>query len=142
MMFGQMRLQVFPNTLPWNTARDKDGDAGAFSALLSDQEIKDLRTTMHMAFEKILAGAPGWQNPELSVNPTFAFGKWKSAFTGLREEIHGCSPVVAKPEPRPNFQRPNQPAQATYATFEPEPAAAAKARHEEWARESAKAKTA
>ena len=95
-MFGLMRLEVFPETLPWNTARDTKGDAGSFAALLSDDDIEDLKPTMRLALEKIKTGAPGWTNPELSVSPSFAFGKWKSDFTGLREELHGRAPKVER----------------------------------------------
>jgi hypothetical protein len=93
-MFGSMRLEVFPNTLPWNTARDPRGEAGSFAALLSEDEIGDIKPTMRMALEKIRTSAIGWTNPELTVSPTFAFGKWKSDFTGLREELHGRRPVI------------------------------------------------
>ena len=138
-MFGATRLKVFPNTLPWNTARDAHGDAGSFAALLSDDDIADLEPTMRLALDKIKAGAAGWTNPELSVNPTFAFGKWKSAFTGLREELHGRAPVVAKPESQvTGFRRP---AQATYPEFEKEDPAVEAARRKSWAEAGAKAAT-
>lgn len=112
-MFGSARLEIFPETLPWNTARDKDGDAGSFAELLSDDEIVDLRETMRLALSKIKSGSIGWQNPEMAVNPSFAFGSWKSKFTGLREELHGRVAKVAKPEPQ---QRDGKPArmQARY----------------------------
>jgi hypothetical protein len=99
-MFGDVRLEIFPTTLPWNTARDTHGDAGSFAALLQPDDIPDIRPTMRLAHEKIRAGIQGWTNPELAVNPSFAFGKWKSAFTGLREEIHGRTPKPAAQPPR------------------------------------------
>jgi hypothetical protein len=103
-LFGSMRLEVFPETLPWNTARDTKGDAGSFAELLSDEEIQDIKPTMRLALEKIKGGADGWTNLELVKSPSFAFGKWKSDFTGLREELHGRVPHV-KPAPRPTPPR-------------------------------------
>jgi hypothetical protein len=106
--FGAMRNQVFPNTLPWNTARDTKGDSGSFAAMLSADEIADIEPTMRLALEKIKAGALGWTKPELSVSPSFAFGKWKSDFTALREELHGRAPKVAHPAPRDSgYRRPD-----------------------------------
>jgi hypothetical protein len=93
-LFGAMRSEVFPNTLPWNTARDTKGDSGSFAALLSGEEVADIEETMRLALEKIKNGSPGWTNHELAVSPSFAYGKWKSDFTGLREELHGCAPQV------------------------------------------------
>lgn len=98
-MFGIVRSEVFPTTFPWNTARDTKGNAGTFSELLTDDEIADLRPTMLLALEKIKNGALGWTKPELTMSPSFAFGKWMSDFTGLREELHGRTPVVERPAP-------------------------------------------
>ena len=137
-LFGRKRLEVFPNTLPWNTARDTKGDAGSFAALLSDDDIADLEPTMLLALGKIKSGAVGWTNPELSVSPSFAFGKWKDVFTALREELHGRAPVVARPEQTTGFRRP---AQATYPDFEKEDPAVEAARRKSWAEAEAKAAT-
>ncbi|MCU0693748.1 MAG: hypothetical protein MUF54_20355 [Polyangiaceae bacterium] len=94
--WGAERCKVFPDCLPWNTARDRDGDAEAFAAKLTADEIADIEPTMRLALEHIRNGAEGWTDGRLK-DPSFAFGRWKSGFTALREEHHGRAPKVAKP---------------------------------------------
>jgi hypothetical protein len=93
-MFGAVRAEVFPGTLPWNTARDAKGDAGAFAERLSPDEVDDLRATMRAALENIRNGAKGWNDPRMA-DPSFAFGAWKSGFHLLREKLHRRAPRPA-----------------------------------------------
>jgi hypothetical protein len=103
--FGFVRSQVFPTTLPWNTARDAKGDAASFASLLSDDEVVDIKPTMRLALEHIRDGAKGWNNPRLT-DPSFAFGAWKSGFHALREELRKRAPpppgsLEARPRAKP-----------------------------------------
>lgn len=91
-LFGRIRSEVFPKTLPWNTARDAKGDAAAFAGLLGDDEITDVEATMRLALEHIRDGHRAWNNPRLAPDPSFAFGAWKSGFHSLREELHKRAP--------------------------------------------------
>jgi hypothetical protein len=91
-MFGSIRSEVFPKTLPWSTARDAKGDAGSFAEMLGQDEASDVEPTMRRALEHIRDGVKGWSDPRLAKDPSFAFGAWKSGFHALREELAGCAP--------------------------------------------------
>jgi len=91
--FGILRAEVFPECLPWNTARDSNGDAHSFAQMLAPEELEDIDATMRLALEHIRAGAEGWKHPRMK-DPSFAFGAWKSGFHGLREELHGARPAT------------------------------------------------
>lgn len=105
-LFGRVRCQVFPNTLPWSTARDAKGDAASFAALLRPEDIADIEPSMLLALQHIRDGIKGWADPRLATNPSFAFGAWKSGFHALREELHRKAPprpgsLEAKPPAAP-----------------------------------------
>jgi len=91
-LFGRIRNEVFPSTLPWSTARDPKGDAGTFAAMLDHSQAADVEKTMRLALEHIRDGVDGWSDGR-NADPSFAFGAWKSAFHALREEAYGVLPV-------------------------------------------------
>lgn len=95
--FGLVRNEVFPNTLPWDTARDPKGDAGTFAEQLRQKGINlsEVRRTMQLALEHIRDGVAGWNKEQHAKDPSFAFGAWKSGFHSLREELLGKAPPVA-----------------------------------------------
>lgn len=107
-LFGQIRSEVFPNTLPWSTARDAKGDAGSFAAMLGAAERSDVKASMRRALEHIRDGVEGWADPRLAKDPSFAFGAWKSGFHALREELAGKSPRPrqAKQTPQASWGKP------------------------------------
>jgi hypothetical protein len=97
LMFAAMRRRVFPDTLPWAIPADGGGKASTFAARLDPATIADLGATMRLAWQRIADRAPGWDDPRLAKNPSFAFGAWMSKLTELREELHGLAPPVAPP---------------------------------------------
>ena len=99
-LFGRVRSQVWPEALPWSTARDSRGDSGTFAERLTPDEDSDVLETMRLACWHIRDGAEGWTDARLK-DPSFAFGAWKAGFTALREELHGCAPKVRPPPARP-----------------------------------------
>ena len=95
--FGQERARVWPSCFPWVTAKNKAGDAESFAASLPDDiEPTEVVATMRAFFAHVKAGHDGWSNPSNTTDPSFAFGTWKSKFTALLEELHGCAPKAAK----------------------------------------------
>jgi hypothetical protein len=111
-MFGFVRLEVFPNTLPWNTARDTKGDAGSFAVLLSESDLADVEPSMRLALEHIRDGVKGWHDPRLAKDPSFSFGAWKSGFHALREEMHRKAP------PAPGSLEARKPARPVVKPYE------------------------
>jgi hypothetical protein len=90
--FGVERSKAFPETLPWVTGKNPDGDAQTFIDKIQDDAYQDVRPTMVAFFAHVKAGDQGWCTPKNTTDPSFAFGSWKSGFTALREEILGRSP--------------------------------------------------
>jgi hypothetical protein len=90
--FGVERSVAFPETMPWVTARNADGDADTFLAKLTPDAFADIRPTMAAFFVHVVAGDQGWNTPKNTTDPSFAFGSWKSGFTALREELLGVAP--------------------------------------------------
>lgn len=102
-----LRLQSAPGT---ERPRDPNGKAGAFAESLSDADVADVKPTMRLALERIRDGVPGWNDPR-TVDPSFAFGAWKSGFAGLREAIHGLAPKAPSATHGQRAQRPWRPAE-------------------------------
>jgi hypothetical protein len=107
-IFGRVRSQVFPETLPWKTARDPKGDAGTLASSLGPEEMAAVEPSMLLALEHIRDGIGRWSDSRNS-DVSFAFGSWKSAFHALREELKGVAPV-ANVVPSVSTDRRNRPA--------------------------------
>jgi hypothetical protein len=95
--FGRLRRDVLnvQNPPGSEVPKDTNGKASTFAASLTDAEIVDVKPTMRLALERIRDGVVGW-NDQRNVDPSFAFGSWKSGFAGLRESIHGIAPKPAQ----------------------------------------------
>lgn len=93
--FGNFRREILKLQSAPGTERPKDpnGKASSFSESLTDDEIADVKPTMRLALERIRDSHVGWNDPR-NVDPSFAFGSWKSGFAGLREAIHGIAPKM------------------------------------------------
>ncbi len=92
--FGNLRREILNLQSPPGTEGPKDhkGLAQTFAEQLTEDEAKDVDSTMRLFFTHVKAGDEGWNYPKNSTDPNVAFGSWKAGFVALREELHGCAP--------------------------------------------------
>jgi len=53
--------------------------------------VEDIEPAIALACKHVRDGVNGWSDPKMT-DPNFLFGSFVSRWSGLREELHGCSP--------------------------------------------------
>lgn len=72
---------------------------------MPDDGTPDIEPAIRLACEKTRDGADGWTNASLA-DPNFLLGAFVAKWPALREELHGCAPIVANREPRQRQRTP------------------------------------
>ena len=96
--FGSIRAEVCgTKALFWQAPQNAIEKTSAWLDEMPADGVADIEPAIRLACEKVKAGADGWTEPNLS-DPNFLFGTFLAKWSALREELHGCAPVVRRTE--------------------------------------------
>ena len=94
--FGAIRAELCGGkALFWQPSQTAVDKAAAWLASMPDDGVADIDPAITLACRNVAGGVEGWADTRMS-DPNFLFGTFVARWSGLREELHRCSPRIVK----------------------------------------------